>query len=88
MTVKRVSVTVGAPPYNRLYPQARLIHPLRMLPVVDAFQQHRQLCRCQMDFAVSRHRPDEATVLQAFGEQSAEATLRKGVFIGADLVRW
>lgn len=42
---------------------------MRVFPA-DAFQQHRQLGRCQMDFAVSRRRPDETTALQAFGEQA------------------
>ncbi len=46
--------------------QARMIYPLRMLPV-DAFQQHRQLSLRQVDPAVPVHRPDETAPFQPFG---------------------
>ena len=43
--------------------------PLRH-PPVNAFQQHRQLCRCGAHLAFSRRRPDKAAALQTLGEQA------------------
>src|SRR5581483_301386 len=37
---------------------------------IDAFQQHRQLCRGERDGALLRHRPHEAALLQPLGEQA------------------
>ncbi len=55
-----VSIT---PLYSRLYAYSRAFRPLGMLPV-NAFQQHGQLRRRQVDFAVTGHRPDEAATFQ------------------------
>lgn len=51
-----VSITLF---YNRLYAYSWAFRPLRMFPV-NAFQQHRQLRRRQMNLTVMGHRPDEA----------------------------
>ncbi len=47
----------------------RAFRPLGMLPV-NAFQQHGQLRRRQVDFAVTGHRPDEAATFQPFGKHA------------------
>ncbi|EHT99453.1 hypothetical protein CKS_1640 [Pantoea stewartii subsp. stewartii DC283] len=61
-----VSIT---PLYSRLYAYSRAFRPLGMLPV-NAFQQHGQLRRRQVDFAVTGHRPDEAATFQPFGKHA------------------
>src|SRR5690606_23037850 len=43
---------------------SRSLGSLRSTPV-DAFEQHRQLCGCQMHDTVLRARPDETAALQA-----------------------
>lgn len=57
------------PPYSGSDAQTRAFRPLRMFPV-NAFQQHRQLRRRQMDFTVTGHRLHEAPAFQSFSEQA------------------
>ncbi len=57
-----VSIT---PLYSRLYAYSRRSVRWGCFPV-NAFQQHGQLRRRQVDFAVTGHRPDEAATFQPF----------------------